>query len=255
MKAFHETAREEILEIEIQRNRCSTFVPHFHAHLEVLIIKRGNHAITINGQSHSVGENSIVLFDSYDVHGYDDSDLKNRDDCVIIIPPKFTRQFDTLRQNKRAKNPIITSKSLCDTLLQIVDTIILKNDSPAVKCASVELILTLLNEHFDFSISDYGAENGLIRKVLDYISKNYRENISLPIISKSLGYTEAHISRVFHKYMKVGIPQYINDLRLEYVESETKKNEQSTTEVIFNSGFNSIQSYYRNKARKNKTQS
>ncbi|MBQ9756325.1 MAG: helix-turn-helix domain-containing protein, partial [Clostridia bacterium] len=81
---------------------------------------------------------------------------------------------------------------------------------------------------------------------------NFRSEITLSGLAKEFGYSVEHVSRVFHKYLKTGIPEYVNGLRLNCVEQLVKAHpEKKITEIIFDSGFNSIQSYYRNKARKN----
>ncbi|MBQ8308818.1 MAG: helix-turn-helix transcriptional regulator [Clostridia bacterium] len=91
-----------------------------------------------------------------------------------------------------------------------------------------------------------------IRSILAYIQQNYRAEISRKSIARALGYTEAHISRVFHRYLGVGLAEYINGLRLAYVKKLRANGDTRTTiELIYEAGFNSQQTYYRVKGKSN----
>ena len=62
-------------------------------------------------------------------------------------------------------------------------------------------------------------------------------------------YSTEHVSRVFHKYLRVGLPKFINDLRLDYIENELMlSDKKKITDLIFEAGFKSVQSYYRSKS-------
>ena len=92
-------------------------------------------------------------------------------------------------------------------------------------------------------IIDIGCDHALLDI---YLIKN-NNNITVKEIAKNLGYTESHISRIFHQYIGYTIPHYTNILRLSYIEKNLKKKEGSLTQLIMESGFKSLQSYYRNK--------
>ena len=248
MNAYHEYIRENISLPEIQRNKYVKFLPHFHNTIEILVANTSGHTIILNGNTYKLEEGSIVFFDSYDFHGYEDCINKNRDDCVIIIPYLYAKRFNLLRKNMRTSTPILVNKKICASILEIVDRLIIPSTDINIKTCGYDLILAIINANFNFSLQSTETENDLIRKILQHIKDNFNKEISLTLISKSLGYTEAHISRTFHKYMKTSIPKYINHLRLKYANKLISENPQlKITQVIFDSGFKSIQSYYRNK--------
>jgi methylphosphotriester-DNA--protein-cysteine methyltransferase len=91
---------------------------------------------------------------------------------------------------------------------------------------------------------------------LFYINQNFKEEINLKILAKQFGYTAEHISRVFNHYLNVSLPEYINGLRLDYVENAIKEgSKENITSLLFSAGFKSIQTYYRAKnKRKNSHQ-
>ena len=92
------------------------------------------------------------------------------------------------------------------------------------------------------------GEHALICELLGYILSHYKENITLNSIAKSMGYTPSHLSRVFHSCFGIRINDHINNLRTRYIENERELHpEKKLIDLIFESGYGSIQTDYRNK--------
>ena len=250
MKAVFEKTREENYDIEIQRNRYGEFYLHFHSNVEVTFVLSGEMTVLCNGKTYLLDSGSIFFADSYDIHGVVKCDSGGSDNCTIIIPLEFLSRFNAERKNLRAKTPVIKNLNLCKTCVELIDKFALKSSDLYSKECGIELVLSTLLKAFDFTDSGFSLETELIRKVLSFIHNNYAKKISLTDISRSLGYTQTHISKTFHKYLNLSIPSYINSLRLKRVESILKENPTAViTKVIFDAGFSSIQSYYRNKSQ------
>lgn len=116
---------------------------------------------------------------------------------------------------------------------------------------ATELFLALLSEGATFVERKERGDEALVRKILLYIQAHYRDEVSRGVLAKALGYTEAHISRVFHRYISKGIAEYINELRLEYIRQRRKAGDKRTElALLYEAGFNSQQTYYRAKKRK-----
>lgn len=246
MKAIYEHIRENFDGIYVAK-RCTIISAHFHNSLEVHLVRCGRYAVTLNGAQYEVCDGGIFVSDSYDVHSYDKCLADNCDDYVVIIPCEYMSRFNAHRNDRRILHPVVHNKQLCDSLCSIVENIFLTAKGEVLR-AGVELFLALIGENFEFSDATV-CDGQLIRSILDYIQKNYRGEVSCSLIAKKLGYTESHVSRTFHKYLKSGLPEYVNGLRLDYVQRELDKNDgRKITELIFEAGFNSMQSYYRNKA-------
>jgi len=251
MKAYHEKIREQEEKLSVQFGQIGAFPTHFHNNLEIYLLKSGEREIFCNGKSYLMRSGSLAFFDSYDFHGYGVKE-SGVQDVTLIIPYKYAERFNAKRNNLRAENPVLSSQDLTNRLYELVTRLFKDEKDDGVLIAGVELFLAMISTEYQFTLTDYGKDNELIRKILYYIGDNFRSEITLSGIAKEFGYSVEHVSRVFHKYLKTGIPEYVNGLRLNCVEQLVKAHpEKKITEIIFDSGFNSIQSYYRNKARKN----
>ena len=205
MKSFYESFREasELL-ITVPE---SSFNPHFHNNVEIYLIKNAKYFMSINQLNFTIDNGSIVIADSYDVHGYKMVDENVVDDCsrIIVIPYEYLSYFNKVKGDRRIKNPHVKNHKLCDKLIKFVDEHILTASTIDEKKHAVNYFLSLIISVLEFEEEKDVDSVKLIKKILSYIHKNYRENITRKSIAKELGYSEEYISRVFNAFLKTNI--------------------------------------------------
>ena len=249
MKGFYEKYREDALGIIVSRNSKNYAIrAHFHSNMELFIVRKGQYKVTCNDLPLEVSDGMIVLFDSYDVHGYEAGGSNGAggvDACVLLVPYRLLSRFNARRGDKKLEQPIVKDRALCNQILSIVDEYVSGADRESAELA-MELILSLLYGRLTFSERDKKGETELMRKILTFAQGNYQGDASLTAVSRALGYTEEHISRVFHRFAGEGLPQYVSRLRMEYVtRARENGDKRKMTELVFEAGFKSVQTYYR----------
>ena len=251
MKSFYEKHRDDYNALAVQRNRDNTYPAHFHNSLEIFLVKHGRYEVQLNDKRYEVTDGSVLVIDSFDIHAYNALERHAvRDTCVLIIPYKYLNRFFARRKDWRIADALIRDPVLCDRLIRFSDEFLFKGQCEAVERAAVELLLAMIGERLSFVESRSGDDRVLMRHILIYIQENYRQSLTRTAIARALGYTEAHVSRVFHRYLQIGITEYINNLRLAYIARlRAEGDKRPTSELIFEAGFQSQQTYYRAKAR------
>lgn len=248
MKGFYEKSREENTELHIRRRGTHDFKAHFHGNLEIFIIKSGAYRITVNEHEYTLTDGQIAVIDSYNIHSYEG--LRGAgDDCIIIVPYRYLRAWSEVRRGMAMGSPVIEDGELACELLDIADRHLCEGVSVRRREAAIKLLLAMLLERLEWVEDHSRSEVSLIREILAYIHENYRNNVTRGGLARALGYTEAHISRVFHRYIRTGISAYVNELRLEYVDRLREAGDRrSVTDLIYEAGFGSQQTYYRAKS-------
>ena len=228
---------------------------HFHQVVELFCIRRGSYEVTINGKSLSLKSGDVLLCYTYDVHSLD-TPGEDLDALCLQIPTEFATSFFNRHEGERPTSPVISNEDLVDQIFSIVDEFITKLNTPReVQKNAVSLIFSLIEKHVTFTTTSSKGENGFVRDLLLYIEKNLSQDLSLPTISKNLGYSVAHISRTFNKFLKTNITDYVNRLRYNKVQFAIENSNVKITQAIFNAGFKSVQTYYRIKAKIKEEQS
>lgn len=243
MKSFYEYKRDSDDNIALINGNKFLFPEHFHQMIEIFILSKGSCGISYNGQNYSLNEGSIVFFGSYDIHSYlsQSDDLDGR---CILLPQEFATRFSERNKNKKVATPVIYDGKFCNEILFLIDNY-LKVKQGCVGNACCELILSLIENRLTFTEEKSDGETALVRKILLYVNENYKSDVSLKAISKNLCYSQEHLSRIFNAYIKKSIPKYVNELRFNKVQSLIKSTDANVTDAIYESGFKSIQTYYR----------
>lgn len=247
MKAYLEKYRENDNSLHFNVKGDLFFKPHFHSNIEILIVNKGNFTVQNNGENYSVCDGQIFINDCYDIHGYGHND--GGDFRLVIIPISFAKKFLKLKGDNAISSPVISCPQLALSLTEIIDRIFRTSKNENVIKASVDLFFALIFEHLELCANKRKSQYSLIKNILDYLSRNFNKDVTLVSVAKEFGYTEAHISRLFHKFFKCSICVYVNNLRINYVLDRINSGEVNVTDAIFESGFNSVQTYYRNLAR------
>ena len=254
MNSFFELSQDNLKRVTVTKGPNFYFPAHFHQKIEIFVLTKGKYKVSRNGKTMLLTAGDIVVFDSYDIHSYDIK-CGEVDGLVIIIPSNTAEKFFKRKNGKKINNPLISDSYLCNKIFELGKEFIAEQDAKeTVRNGAAELILALLEPKLDLSDTDHSDETALAQNLLFYINQNFKEEINLKILAKQFGYTAEHISRVFNHYLNVSLPEYINGLRLDYVENAIKEGStENITSLLFSAGFKSIQTYYRAKNKRKNT--
>ena len=253
MRSYYEKVRDDSGEIMIQYNAKGTFPAHFHRNLEIVLVKRGSYEILINGRMCKTEGDAVLVIDSFDLHEYKKR-IPDENGClesrIVVIPYSYVGDFQQVRRGRSIAEPMIEDAVLTERLMALTQEYITSEGDVSVRKNAAELMLSVLAQRLVWTEEPAKGEVELVREILSYIHENYREDIHRSDIARTLGYAPAHISRVFHSYLTMGIPEYVAKLRLDHVENARRNGDtRSLSALIFEAGFQSQQTYYRCKKK------
>ena len=145
---------------------------------------------------------------------------------LSMIPPVFhPYHFEELRE-------ILEKLSSC-SFPNAVDR---KHQEQYIK----EFILLVLYDAARYYRSDDGDTkmNAHIKNACDYISKNFKSEITVQELAGHLHITKNHLIKLFRKELKQTPNQYILELRLIYARYLLMHGDESVQEIAYSSGFN-----------------
>ncbi len=250
MKVFYEYFRDNDNKLVIVKRDKENYVypSHFHRRIELFILRKGSYSVSVNKESYTLNGGDVLFLDSFAVHSYEGPLTNDIDAICILVPRDYAINFFS-RHNGTVKNPIISDKHLTEKLYFLIKEYLIADYNENVKKGAIELIFSILEEKLSFTEINENNEKTIILDLLLFIENNITKNITLSSIASALGYSTAHVSRTFKKYVNSSLPEYLNKLRLEKVEELMKQKNVKKTQAIFDAGFNSFQTYYRIKTK------
>ena len=240
MHSFYETMREKITYIDFMES-TSDCEPHFHSAVEILYAKEGEVDTFINGKPHTLKKGELCVCDSYDVHSFN-SHGKN---CLIlIVPADYLDDYLKARGKKHIASNYIYDEKICGDIAEIIPKFAEKQSFLTCK-GYVDLILGFISDATGFSGAAEEDFN-IMKKVLDYLENNYSAEITLDALSAQFGYSKYYFSRIFNRFFRFSLKEYLNRLRARQFIARMRQNESADIlSTALDCGFNSLQTFYR----------
>ncbi|MBT2571097.1 Ada metal-binding domain-containing protein [Planococcus sp. ISL-110] len=93
--------------------------------------------------------------------------------------------------------------------------------------------------------TEYSPDEELARNVMDYLSANYRESISLQDIADHIGMSPSYLERVFKQETSETPRSCLERIRIDKAAHLLKQSNLSNLDVCFETGFQSPSNFYK----------
>ncbi len=86
----------------------------------------------------------------------------------------------------------------------------------------------------------------IVSKFVEFINRNYRENINLNDVSAAVNYSRSHFSFLFKSVMGQTFVEYLNRIRVEKAMELLENTDMSIIDISYEVGFNTITNFNKN---------
>lgn len=223
-------------------NPYNTIELHCHRQFEILYVQEGENEMTVNGVTRILKSGQFAFADSFDLHS-----MKSRDGCMstsIIFPYYVLTEFLDIRASQRFSENFITDERAHQfvPIFELMQTYKTKQDYLMTALAKTFLGLLLR------CVPLHNAEkkrSDLSYKILNYIEQNFKSDISLESTAYQFGYTKYHFSKLFHAFFHCNFNTYLNTIRARHAHKLIYEKKYNVLNAAFDSGFNSMPTFYR----------
>ncbi len=216
---------------------------HYHHKIELYYIVEGCVKYFINNKSFLLNQGDLIIVPKNTLHS---NDYQN-----CLYNERFLLNFDGSLYYQELK-PII--KSLCEgniihipkDKLSLIDDLFHKiekennkthtNKELMLKTYISELILLL--DRYKIKAPENEQSDRVIQSVVDYISQNFANDLSLPHLSQAFNLSESYLSKRFKTIVGTNINEYINYIRITKAANILKQKKLPITQVAILVGFN-----------------
>lgn len=238
-------------------NYSSYIAPHWHQSIELSYTLTGEiDEFIIEGQNYHCEPGKILVVNSQEIHSI--KVFKNGIDkraLSVIFTYKFVKEmypmidnmvFSLNNYSKLTDGQKYKYKKL-QKLLQQVATIYAEKENEYKNISiSVKLleILEILIKNFMIEAKCKRTKEVRIvertQAIIEYIQKNYQEELSLENIARYHHVSKEYLARFFKKYIGITIGQYIAEIRAKHAYDDIVTGKHNLTEIALNNGFSGI---------------
>lgn len=219
-----------------------TIPSHLHKGFELIYVKSGQMTLTVESRSVTINDDEMALILPFEAHSY----FCNKQSTfeVLIFSSDYLTQFASQIQNKYFDCPIIKLDSA--TIVPIVSTLFFEKSNYYLMKSYLYLIVSNLLQHTELLPMPIKKDTELLSRILSFIRVNYRDNISLSIMAKYLGYNPSYVSRYFNSIFKLSFTDYLNEHRIRHAKYLLENTILTITDISYECGYGTIRTFNRN---------
>jgi AraC-like DNA-binding protein len=218
------------------------YVPHMHRHPELVFVREGTLEIRLGEHTELLQANEFALIPSNCLHAYTTPDRSLVDCC--IFSEAFIPTFFKETRSKRASSVRFT----CNDAVREYALRVLFTARPVPDRYTLKSVFYAITGQYRQQVrfTRITAKNELLmNRLIQYVSENFRENITLKSIAKTFGYEEHYLSRCFHNVIPMHFSRYVNLFRVDAATELLQHTDLPITEIALQSGFQSIRNFNR----------
>ncbi len=213
---------------------------HFHEYYEIEIIADGSGVMTLNGIDIPFKKGMVFFILPNDFHKFTfstDTQIYNISFCDEVLFAGSNKKHIIEKTNNFlniADSQLNSILKLCDTIIAL-DTINPKSRRYLLK-AVLELFPRLYN--IDVVSSYFGI-------AVAFIENHFKDSITAADVARQCLINDDYLNRIFKKEINITVTDYIRKKRLHYASVLLASSDLSVSEIAYNSGFQSIQTFNR----------
>ncbi|KHD36079.1 AraC family transcriptional regulator [Clostridium acetobutylicum] len=233
---------------------------HHHDFYEFYFFISGDVTYLIEGKSYCLNSGNIVLINSRELHqAIINSQRENYERIVLWISRVFLQKLSSNEidlslcfESNKKKNVLIADFEQEKNIRAILNKIISLENYKGMgyellyKAYITELMVNIYNLEFngDTQLSVDTKKSNLIDEIIEYITLNIEEDITIDKIAEKFYLSKFHLSREFKKYTGTTIHRYIIQKKLIQAKELILK-DISITDVYKKCGFGDYSNFFR----------
>nr|WP_294493978.1 AraC family transcriptional regulator [uncultured Mediterraneibacter sp.] len=265
---YHETKSHTAADFPYNTYLCSIpedfrHVPlHWHAELELIVIKKGRGIVSADLEKRSVASGDIVLIRPGQLHSIEQEAEYSMEYENIIFKPELLISSGSDLCAERFILPFMNGSLPSETYLTPVlpcydglSSCIRQIDllcgtraeayQLAVKGLLFQFFYLLISNRQKKETASAPQTKSLekMKTVLKYVEDHYTEHITIDDMAALTYYSKSHFMKFFKQHMGTGFIEYLNDYRLTMAERLLRASDSSVLEIAEKSGFDNL-SYF-----------
>jgi len=241
-------------------NEADDYEQHFHSAVEVIIPLKGEVTVTTDEQVYRIQTGEVVIIPAGCRHGLHMGEGSERELLLYEMNGIFTlKEFSALRQMIAKPIYLTLEHPSRERVRSIFFELIQVHRSGAQlrnmhNYALLLEIYAILGEEYLKSCATAAEVNALQRQLsgedafnraLDYLNKNYMDDVTLDSLAAYAGFSRYTLSRMFRQHTGATFTQYLSQRRVQMAMELLSATRLPVTQVALQCGFNSIATFNR----------
>ncbi len=221
------------------------FPSHFHSYFEITCCLKGNQKVKIGEKTYTLTDGDIIAIFPGNVHEYikcSDCSESETEVISIICDTGLLSVSCPDIVTKNCEIPYVKSSDVPKETMLGFSKILLA-DSEISLIGWTHIILSGVLKKL--TLKETQSHQELPERIISYIESEFREPLTINHIARVFGYHPSYIAHLFSDTLKIPFRTFLGLVRCENASQHIKKGEKSLTEIAYESGFGSLNTFCR----------
>ena len=215
---------------------------HFHNNLEIAYCFYGKQGIWIGETDYVLGQGDAAVIFPNITHEYFKATDENTGNISLICNTRLLSELLPETVTKYSESPYVRASETSPNIALAFENIA-KTKNEAQMLGWTYIILQELLSRLTLESRD--GDRDLPARVVEYIDQNFKEPLTIEYLSHAFGYHPSYIAHVFCDQLKISFRAYLGAVRAEYAAAQIRTTQKSLTEIAYDSGCNSLNTFCR----------
>lgn len=220
--------------------------PHLHEAIEIIYVTEGTVELGVGQELFHMEKGDFAIVFPNVIHHYQVFDSGKNKAIYLFLEPSLTPGFYEDLQKYSPQYPIISKDKVHVDIVNSVKALVnLQEFNAMIIQAHAQIILAHVFSDMEMVDKDAIGGDDIIYCAVEYVAKNFKEEISLDKMAYDLGVSKYVLSRLFAKNFHCNFNKYVNGVRLNYAASVLENTSESITTICLDAGFESQRTFNR----------
>ena len=216
---------------------------HINPELEIICVEKGSITVTYDDRQVRVGEKQAAVVFPYRLHGV--KMQENARAFVLMFSQPVSGDFyDNYKAMDMKKYVFDVTDELWAYMKPAMENVRENMTVFNVKSLFYPLVSAYLKDNAATESKNYSAYE-LIRKIAEYVSENFKEEITLEDAAEAIGESRAKLSAILKARAGIGFKDFLNVVRVQKARGIVEFTSQPVTEIAYYCGFGSVRNFNR----------
>ncbi len=230
-------------DIIVNINQSIDYQLHAHNHLEISICTEGTVGLICNNEKQALNYGQAMIAFPNETHGF--FKHKTGSQITMIMNIDIFPHFSNLFSKYKFENFYLKSNPDLVAYANGIVKEIKTDNNPYVKIGYAYLILSTILKSLNKIEYKYDVSSKTFSDILNYISKNFGQTITLKMLSEKHGISYSYLSKMFTEKLSCTFIQYLHTVRIEHAKALLVATKKTMSEIAFESGFSDIRTFNR----------
>lgn len=233
-------------EITLERKKSIHVPPHLHEAIEIVYVTEGSVELGVGQELYHLEEGDFGIVFPNVIHHYQVFGSGRNRAVYLFAEPTFFSSYLEELQNCFPKIPIIKKNNISPDIEYVVNQLV-KQEQYNGRLAKAYMQIILAHVFTDMEIipKESVGTDDIIYNAVEYVAKNFRDEITLEKMAYDLCVSKYVLSRMFAKTFHCNFNKYVNGIRLSYAQAVLQDSRETITNIALDCGFESQRTFNR----------